>query len=161
MSCSVIKHERQVLIMSVHSSAKITLLVNRMILLATVILLFALPGLLDWYQGFRPLGLHGAAAIFFGFYLCMPPVFFALWHMDRLLVNILAGQVFATGNVHRIRRIRWCCAAVSLICALAGCFYQPLIFLAVIMAFLALVVTVVGQVMKAAVEIREENDLTI
>ena len=147
--------------MSVQSSTKITLWVNRVILLTATLLLFALPRLLNWYQGFRPLGLHGAAAIFFGFYLCMPPVFFALWHMDRLLVNILAGQVFVTINVRRIRAIRWCCAVVSLICAIAGFCYQPLIFLAVIMAFLALVVTVVGQVMKAAVEIREENDLTI
>ena len=36
-----------------------------------------------------------------------------------------------------------------------------MIFISTIMAFLALVVTVVGQVMKAAVELREENDLTV
>ena len=39
--------------------------------------------------------------------------------------------------------------------------YPPLVFLAVIMAFLALVVSVVGNVLSAAVSIREENDLTI
>lgn len=147
--------------MSANSSAKITLWVNRAIALVAALMLFALPGLLDWYQGFRPLGLHGAAAVFFGFYLCMPPVFWALWNMDRMLVNILAEKVFVTDNVRRIRHVRWCCAAVSLVCILAGCFYQPLIFLAVIMAFLALVVTVVGQVMKSAVALREENDLTV
>lgn len=147
--------------MSVNSSAKITLWVNRAIILAVAVLLVALPKLLDWYQGFRPLGLHGAAAIFFGFYLCMPPVLWALWNMDRMLGNILAEQVFVVDNVRRIRHVRWCCAVVSLICIFAGCFYQPLIFLAVIMAFLALVVTVLGQVMKAAVALREENDLTI
>ena len=147
--------------MNVNRSAKVTLWVNRVIALVVFALLFFLPRLLSWYQGLRPLGLQGAAAIFFGFYLCMPPVFGALWCLDRLLTNILAGQVFVEANVRRIRRIRWCCAAVSVICIPAAWCYQPLIFMVVIMAFLALVVTVVGQVMKAAVEIREENDLTV
>ena len=51
--------------------------------------------------------------------------------------------------------------AVALICLPAAVFYPPLVFMAVIMAFLALVVNVVGSVMNAAVAIREENDLTI
>ena len=38
---------------------------------------------------------------------------------------------------------------------------MPLIFLAVIMGFLCLMVSVVAGVMDAAVSIREENDLTI
>ena len=38
---------------------------------------------------------------------------------------------------------------------------MPLIFLSLIMGFLSMVVNVVSQVMKAAVAIREENDLTI
>ena len=147
--------------MTVQTSARITLWVNRIIALLIFALLFMLKGLLNWYQGFRPLGLHGAAAIFFGFYLCAPPIFWALWHMERLLKNILSDRVFEMENVRGIRSIRNCCAAVSFICLAAGVFYQPLLFLGVIMAFLSLVVTVVGQIMKAAVAIREENDLTI
>ena len=81
--------------------------------------------------------------------------------MDRLVSNILHQAVFVTENVRFLRRIRWCCAAVSLVCLIAGLFYQPLLFLAVIMAFLALTVSVVKNVMAAAVEIREENDLTV
>ena len=86
---------------------------------------------------------------------------YALRCIDRLVVNILAGEVFVRDNVSRIRRIRWCCAWVSLVCLPASFFYPPLCFLAVIMAFLALVVSVVKNVMAAAVEIREENDLTV
>ena len=63
--------------------------------------------------------------------------------------------------MRRIRRIRWCCAWVGLVCLAAGILYPPLLFLAVIMAFLALVVSVVKNVMAAAVELREEHDLTI
>ncbi len=139
----------------------VTLWVNR--LLGTLLLALAvgMPRLLDWYQRLRPLGLHAAAAIEIGFYCCAPAVALALWNLDKLLRNIRAAQVFTAGNVRCIRRVRWCCMAVGLICLPAGIFYPPLLFMTVIMAFLALVISVLSNVMAAAVAIREENDLTI
>ena len=120
-----------------------------------------MPALLDWYQQLRPLGQHGAAAILIGFYCCVPAVALALWELERVLNNILKDLVFVPRNVKSIRRVCRCCLAVALICLPAAFFYPPLVFMVVIMAFLALVVNVVGNVMKAAVAIREENDLTI
>ena len=142
-------------------SAKITLWCNRIVALAVLVLIFFFPRLLEWYQGLRPLGLHGAAAVFFGFYLCVPVGLYALWCIDRLVSNVLAEKIFIQANVRYIRRIRWCCAGVSLICLPAAFFYQPLIFMVVIMAFLALVVSVVKNVIAAAVALQEESDLTI
>ena len=142
-------------------SAKITLWCNRIVALAVLVLILFFPRLLEWYQGLRPLGLHGAAAVFFGFYLCVPVVLYALWCIDRLVSNVLAEKIFIQANVRYIRRIRWCCAGVSLICLPAAFFYQPLIFMVVIMAFLALVVSVVKNVIAAAVALQEESDLTI
>ena len=142
-------------------SAKFTLWCNRIIAAAVTVLIFTFPRVLDWYQGLRPLGLHGAAAVYFGFYLCVPVVLYALWCVDRIVTNLLRDQVFVLANVRYVRRIRWCCAGVSLICIPAACFYQPLIFMVVIMAFLALVVSLVKNILAAAVELREENDLTI
>jgi len=95
------------------------------------------------------------------FYLCAPGALIALWHMDRLLTNILGGQLFVLENVRRIRAVRWCCLEVSLVCVAAAFGFYALIFIGLIMAFLCLTVTVVGQVMKAGVELREENDLTV
>lgn len=94
-------------------------------------------------------------------YCCVPAVLYALSCMERLVRNILKEDVFVTQNVRFLRRIRWCCAAVSGICLPAAFFYPPLIFMTTIMAFLALAVSVVKNVMAAAVEIREENDLTV
>jgi len=142
-------------------SASFTLWINRFIAAGVLALIFAMPALLEWYQGFRPLGLHGAAAVMGGFYLCVPVVLYALWCIDVLVRNILKDLVFIEDNVKRLRRIRWCCAGVSLICTPAACFYQPLIFMVVIMAFLTLVISVLKNVMAAAVELREESDLTI
>ena len=139
----------------------LTLWINRLIALVLFILLFALPGLLDWYTNFRFLSDLERTAITVAFYLCAVFVFVALWQMDALLRCILRKEVFIHQNVRRIRVVQWCCAAVSLICAPAAFIYYPLLFLVVIMAFLCLVISVVCRVMDTAVSLREENDLTV
>lgn len=142
-------------------SAKITLWCNRIIALTVAVLVFTFPRLIQWYQGLRPLGTHGAAAVTIGFYSCVPIVLYSLWCIERIVTNLLRKEVFVMANVRYVRAIRWCCAGVSLICVPAACFYQPLIFMVVIMAFLALTVSLVKNILAAAVELREENDLTI
>ncbi len=142
-------------------SAKFTLWANRIIALVMVLLCFFLQDLLIWYRDLRQLPWQVCAAIMAGFYLCAPAVMYALWCIEKLLRNVLKEDVFVLANVRYIRRIRWCCASVSGICLVAGMLYPPLVFLAVIMAFLALMVSVVKNVMAAAVELREENDLTV
>lgn len=142
-------------------SAKCTLWVNRVLMVLMVVLCFFLYDLLVWYRSLRQLPWQVCGTIMGGFYLCTPAVLYALWGIETLLRNILKGAVFILPNVRFIRRIRWCCAWVGLVCLACGMLYPPLLFLAVIMAFLALVVSVVKNVMAAAVELREENDLTV
>ncbi len=147
--------------MTSQTSATCTLWVNRIIVCAVGVLCITLYDLLVWYRQLRQLPWQVCAVIMLGFYLCVPAVLYAQWCIERLLKNILAQQVFILPNVRYIRRIRWCCAIVSVLCLGAGVLYPPLLFLAVIMAFLAMVVSVVKNVMAAAVELREENDLTV
>ena len=147
--------------MTVQRWVKATRLFGWLLAAAVAGLCLGLYPLLEWYQTLRPLGLHAAAAIFFGYYLCVPAVLTALWNMDRLLGNILRGRAFVEENVRRIGRVCWCCAVVAVISLAAGWFYQPLLFLTTIMAFLSLTVSVVRSVMGAAVQMREENDLTV
>ena len=142
-------------------SATVTLWVNRAIFIAVVALCFLLPWLMDLYIKARPLDSDAQKAIFLAYYACTPVVLFALWNIEWLVRRILAGDVFIPNNVRRISRLRWCCLLVSLICLPATFFYLPLLFMVVIMGFLGLVVSVVANVMAAAVEIREENDMTI
>lgn len=140
---------------------RITLWVNRCIFVLLVALLPALPFLLNWYGTIRTLSTAEYLAIMIAFYICAVITGVALWKLEQLLRNILAGQVFVRKNVRHIRTVQWCCGLVSLVCLPAACCYLPLIFMVIIMAFLCLVVSVVAQIMAAAVEIREENDLTI
>lgn len=144
-----------------HKSCCVTLWANRIIAAVVVALLFLLPRLLDWYAGIRLLDQLQERVITAAFYCCALVILIALWSMDRLLHNILRSQVFTRENVRLIGRVCLCCGAVSLICLPAGLFYPPLIFLTIIMAFLSLAVHVVCQVIRAAVVLREENELTI
>ena len=144
------------------SAAKATLFFNRFLAATMVALLFVLPDFLDWYVTLRPdMRETARQALIWGFYCCAPAVFFALWELDRLLRAILGRQVFIWPNVRSISRVRWCCLAVSLICLPAACFYPPIMFMSIIMFFLTLILSVLSNVMAAAVEIREENDLTV
>lgn len=144
------------------ASARVTLYAGRAVAALVIALLPLFPWMIEGYHRlFRTLSGPERTAILAGFYACAAPVLLALWNMDRLLGNILREELFTAENVRRIRAIRWCCLAVSLICLCAAFGFPSLLFLGVIMAFLCLVVNVVGQVMKAAVAIREENDLTV
>lgn len=142
-------------------TAKAALWVNRGIAALLILLLPVLPFLLNWYSSLRTLTKSEYLAIVVAFYCCAVVTAVALWNLDKLLRNILSQQVFILKNVRCIQVVQYCCALISLVCLPAAFVYLPLWFMVIIMAFLALVVCVVAQVMKAAVAIREENDLTI
>ena len=143
------------------NSTLITRGATRAIALILAALVCTLPKILDWYGTVRALTQAERIALTVAFYICAVIVAFALWQMDRLLSNLLKKQVFLTENVRRVRRIQWCCAAISLVCLPAACIYYPLSFMVVVMGFLALVICVVCRVLDEAVTLREENDLTI
>ena len=143
-------------------SAKVTLWASRFVAALIGFFLLFFPGMVESYhRNFRPLAQSERYALLGAFYLSAGAVELAMYHMDRLLRNILRAELFTSENVNHIRYVCWCCFWVSIVCLFAFFGFPSMIFISTIMAFLALVVTVVGQVMKAAVELREENDLTI
>ena len=143
------------------NSTHITLWANRLIAFVLLLLIFCLPRLMDWYCSVRVLDYSQRLAITVAFYCCAGIVLFALWQMEKLLQKLLVKEVFLIENVNRLRKIRWCCAGVSLVCLPAAFFYYPLLFMVIIMGFLCLVICVVCRVLDEAVSLREENDLTI
>ena len=142
-------------------STFLTLWANRILMAVVVALAFAMPALLRWYNRIRILENGQNLALLIAFYLCVPIALFALYNLEKLLRNILAGDVFIRANVRIIRRVCGCCLLVSVICLPAAYYYAPLIFFCIVMSFLCPVVNVVRYVFDAAVSIREENDLTI
>ena len=95
------------------------------------------------------------------FYPCAIFAYVTLYSLLKLLFNIKKDEIFITANVKYLRRISWCCFAVALITLVGGLFYLPFLFVAVAAAFVGLMLRIVKNVMQNAVEISEENELTI
>ncbi len=95
------------------------------------------------------------------FYPCAVFAYVTLYSLIRLLFNIQKEEIFIHKNVTYLRRISWCCFAVALITLVSGVFYLPYMMVAVAAAFVGLMLRVVKNVLQSAVEIREENELTI
>lgn len=95
------------------------------------------------------------------FYPCACLGFVTLYSLIRLLLNIKKDAIFITQNVKYLRRISWCCMVVALITLAAGAFYIPYVFVSVAAGFMGLMLRVVKNVMENAVQLKEENELTI
>ena len=142
-------------------SAHVTLWVNRLLFALMIILAFLMPLILDFYGARWSMPDVNRWVVCIAYYVCLLLILPALWNIERLLKAVLGGDVFISANVNRLRRIRWLSAGVGVICFPVGYYFTPLYFLSVIMLFLAFAVSVLKDVMAAAVAIREENDLTI
>lgn len=142
-------------------TAKITLVVTVLVAVGIIVLLFFLPSLLDYFGEQWNFSQAQRNSIFTAYVLCALSSEWALFQMTRILRNIIAGQVFIRANVTAIRQLQICCLLICLICLPVSFHYFPLLIVALIMGFLALAVGVLCEAMKAAVAIREENDLTI
>ena len=94
-------------------------------------------------------------------YVCNVPGFVLLWCMDKLLRNLRQGKVFDSDNVELLKNISICCFVVSII-SLSLC--ARIYFLGVVAlmtAFMGLVVRIVKNVFSSAIAMRSELDLTV
>ena len=149
--------------MKTQKLAKCTLWVTRLVMAVVAVLIFALPWLLNWYTGLLGYSLpqQDLTGIWLTYIFCALVIFAALWNMEKLMKNILAGQVFVRENVRRVRRVQYSCGIVAAVCLVDVVFALPMVLLAAIMGFLCLTVSVLAHILDAAVALQEENDLTI
>lgn len=106
-------------------------------------------------------GENVAAPLLITLYCCVPFAVCVLVCLDILLKNIGNGKPFISKNVTLLRIISYCCFGVSLTFiyfAVLRPFAFAIVFVA---AFFGLILRVVKNCFKKAVEIREENDATI
>lgn len=106
-------------------------------------------------------GASVAAPLLITLYCCAPFAVCVLVCLDILLKNIGNGTPFIAKNVTLLRIISYCCFGVSLAFvyfAVLRPFAFTIVFAA---AFFGLILRVVKNCFKKAVEIREENDATI
>lgn len=114
------------------------------------------------YRGFSFEAIKTLKKVFgFCFY---PSALFAgviLYCLLRLLFNIKNEVIFIMDNAKYLRIVSWCCFIIGAITFAGGFFYMPFMFVAAAGGFTGMMLRVLKNVMQSAVELREENDLTI
>lgn len=141
-------------------SLKLTRLAIILFMIVLLLGTVMLPMLLQWYvkhgmpkDQFLPSLLLG--------WLCVPPAFCALLCMHKLLRNVQRRQIFIHGNIKLLRILSWCCFAAALPLLLYGFYNLVSVFFSAILAFIALLLRVAKNMFEEAVELKEENDLTV
>lgn len=135
--------------------------------LVTAAAFFGPLGMRLWFCSYRGWAVDGEAfanilnIFYIFFYPCATFAYVALYSLFRLLNNIRKEAIFIRPNVKYLRVISWCCFIIATLSFIGGFFYLPLLFVAVAASFVGLLLRIVKNVLQNAVEIREENDLTI
>lgn len=78
-----------------------------------------------------------------------------------LLLRVRKGKVFTPISVSLIRFVSWCCMGVCLCFLLLGVYFQLALIMAFLALFLSLCLRVVKNVIEEATQIKDENDLTV
>lgn len=100
-------------------------------------------------------------AMIAAFYICCPAAWLALISIIKLLKNILKDDIFSEKSVRLLRRLSRCCTFVSLV-SLVTMFFSGVFYVFFLGAgLMSLILTVLKSVMARAIEIKQENELTI
>ena len=122
----------------------------------------ALPFLVRLYLGE---GYAEAAGIKTALYVCLygsgVSSLLLSYLLLRILFNIRKNVVFDRSNVKYARYISWCCFAVCAFFFALGFFIPFSFVISFAAAFIGLIVRVVKNLLNEAVDIKEENDLTV
>lgn len=146
-----------------NKSLQLSCICTRLVMVLVVACAIALPYLMDIYQsiGIYYVNEINTKIFMIILYVCCIPALTALYSLDRLLVNIKKEDVFITKNVAYLRTISWCCFGVAILVAMAGYYYLLFYFVAIVAAFIGLILRVVKNVIDQAITIKAENDFTI
>ena len=153
---------------SCKKSVSISIIVCIAVAVLLGILIFLGPWIFELYmtsyRGFLPEG-EELKTINKTFAFCFyPSAVFAgviLYSLLKLLFNIKKGDTFIRANVTYLRIVSWCCFIIAIITLIGGFFYMPFMYIAAAGGFLGMLLRVLKNVMQSAVEIAEENQLTI
>lgn len=142
-----------------------SLLLSRMLTILCLILLVMgvifLPSLLRGWIAYTGKSMVILTPLLAGLWGSAIPAFISLLCLNRLLSNIRQDMVFIDENVRLIRIVSWCCFIVSAV-YFVFCFYYAMgVILAILMGFIGLILRVVKNVIAQAIEIKDENDLTV
>lgn len=142
------------------NSLKLSRILTTAVLVLACGILFLIPIITQWYDdvsGKEPI----MPVLTVCFYLCDIIAILALWELNVLLKNISKQELFTERNTKCVRIISWCLFGVAAVFAGLSFWRLLALLVAVIAAFVGLILRVVKNMLATAAEMREENDYTI
>ena len=164
-----IESQKKELSMKNHTvSAKISLAVCIFFAVVLAAAVFSFQPFIQWfYVGYHHLNpdsdivQKNLTTVISAFYACVPFAAAALYMLIRLLLNILKDRVFIAANVTYVRLVSLFCYAVAAITLVTGVGYFPLLIICFATGTVGTLLLVMKNLLRGAVELREENELTI
>ena len=142
------------------NSLRLSRILTIAVLVLAVGILFLIPVITQWYDD-----VSGREPIMPMLTVCLyiSDIFavLALWELNTLLANISKQELFTERNTKCVRVISWCCFGLAAVFAVLSFWRLLALLVAVIAAFVGLILRVVKNMLATATELREENDYTI
>lgn len=143
-------------------------------LIVLALCIFALPSMWRGGSAEFPLASNSILLIVIGLYITALPFFMALWQSLKLLNNIDQGSAFSELSVQCLTTIKYCVSIIATIYVLFVPLLYPiaevddapgLIIMGMVVACapisIAVFAAVLEKLLKSAIEIKSENDLTV
>lgn len=128
----------------------------------SIVSLFFMPAIADYYSMAVNQNHNIAVTIMFSLYVLFMPAIITLRAMYLLLNNIQNNMIFVSQNVRYLTIITVCLFVVGIICGIVAFLISSLFaFVCVPFLFMGVVLLVLRNVFDKAVEMKQENDLTI
>lgn len=142
-------------------SITLSLWVTRLFILLLVGIVIFGYWIINWYVeiSLKPDSLVNILLI--STYSCCVPAGIGLCSLNKILTNLRKKIIFDNQNIKLLRILSWCCVFAGFIATYAGIYYYPILMISVCAFFIALIIRVVKNCFEVAVEIKEENDMTI
>ena len=142
-------------------SILLTRILNALFGAAVIYAIVRLPMIMRWYTFYTGKYYADVLPLQYTLWGISPAALFALFSLEGLLGSIGRGEVFSQSNVSRIGRLSLCCFVVGTVFILFFFVNILGIILALVAVFMGLILLVLRNVFRQAVELKDENDLTV
>lgn len=130
-------------------SVRLSIVLTDIFLVLLAVGAITLPVLVTWYVEYRHRSATLPTTIMLTCYPCAPFAAVILVTLRRVLKCVQQGAVFTVKNTERLKRISWCCFAVTAIMLFSGRFYLPFYVCAICAAFIGLILRIVRDIVQS------------
>lgn len=138
-------------------SAKLSLFVTYVFMVALLLCVIFLPMVVTWYVEIKGRDQSLPTTIMLTCYPLAPFAAVTLFSLRRLLINLLSGLVIGEQNIKMLKRISICCLCAGLIMIFVGHLYMPFYIAGIAAAACSLIVSVIQNLFEALLQAQNEE----